>query len=134
MVLRLRVRICFRGKCVEGLGIANSGFVSEVPEVVIPDHMARELLPEGYSLTLVSKVLADGTRTYLPRTVDTLDLYLITEDRTEGPIKVYAYLIRCDFILLSDSTLSALRVAIIDPKEGLWCFRDELGRKVRRGY
>ncbi len=134
MVLRLRVRICFRSKCAEGLGIANSGFVGEVPEVVIPESMAKELLPEGYSLTLVSKVLANGTQTYLPRTVDTLDLYLITEDRIEGPIKVYAYIVKCNFILLNDSTLSALRIAIIDPKEGLWCFRNELGKRIRRGY
>ena len=70
---------------------------------------------------------------YLARTIEPLDLYLITEDRVEGPIKVYAYIVKGKFILLNDSTLSALRIVIIDPRDGIWCFRDELGKKEKRG-
>jgi hypothetical protein len=52
----------------------------------------------------------------------------------EGPVKAYAYITRSPLILLNDALISALRVVIIDPFEGLWCFRDELGRRERRGY
>jgi hypothetical protein len=34
---------------------------------------------------------------------------------------------------LNDALLSRLRVVIIDPFEGIWCFRDELGKRERRG-
>jgi len=34
-------------------------------------------------------------------------------------------------ILLSDSTLKALKVVVIDPVEEVWCFRDEIGKKER---
>jgi hypothetical protein len=62
-----------------------------------------------------------------------VDTYLITEDRVEGPIKTYAYVMRSRLVLLNDAVLSRLHIVIIDPFEGLWCFRDELGRRERRG-
>ncbi len=133
MVLKLRIRLCYENECVESVGIANSGFTGREPEITIPDYIARELLGEGAALMLVDRLLADGSRVSLARTVEPLDLYLITEDRIEGPVKVYAYVIRGRFILLNDSALSALRVVIIDPWRGIWCFRDELGKRERRG-
>ncbi len=133
MVLKLRIRICYKNKCVESVGIANSGFTGREPEITIPEYIARELLGEGVTLTLVDRLLADGSRVSLARTVEPLNLYLVAEDRIEGPIKVYAYIIRGRFILLNDSVLSTLRVVIIDPWKGIWCFRDELGKKERKG-
>jgi len=49
-------------------------------------------------------------------------------------VKAYAYITRSSLILLNDVLISTLRIVIIDPFEGLWCFRDELGRRERRGY
>jgi len=40
---------------------------------------------------------------------------------------------RSRLVLLNDAVLSRLHIVIIDPFEGLWCFRDELGRRERRG-
>jgi len=67
----------------------------------------------------VEKVLADGTRTVLAKTSEQLDLYLVADDRVEGPVKVYAYIVEGRAILLSNSTLKALKVVIIDPVEGV---------------
>ena len=78
-------------------------------------------------------MLADGTRTVLARCEDPLQLYVLAGDRLEGPIEARAYPVKSRFVLLNDAALSALGVAIVDPKEGLWCFRDELGRRERRG-
>jgi len=133
MVLKLKIKLCYKGTCIESIGIANTGFSSRSPEITLPDHLARGILGEGTSLTFVEKVLADGTRTVLARTSEQLDLYLIADDRVEGPVKVYAYIVKGRAILLSDSTLKALKVVIIDPLEGVWCFRDEIGKKERRG-
>jgi len=133
VVLRLRIRLCYRDKCVESVGVANSGFASRSPEIAIPEHLARALMGEGAAVTLVERILADGSRTALARTEEAIDLYAMAEDRVEGPVKAHAYLTRGRVVLLSDSALSALRIVIIDPFEGIWCFRDELGRRERRG-
>ena len=44
MVLRLRIRVCYDEKCVEGLGIANSGFAGKEPEIALPQELVRSLL------------------------------------------------------------------------------------------
>jgi len=133
VVLRLRVRMSYGGKCVEGLGIANSGFAGREPELTLPQELARELLGERSSVVLVERTLADGSKVLFPKLVEPLDVYLAAEDRVEGPVRAYAYATRGRFILLNDALLSALRVAIIDPLEGVWCFRDELGKRERKG-
>ncbi len=131
MVLRLRIKVCHEGKCIECLGIANTGFAGREPEITLPQDVARRLLGPGLNTTLVERVLADGTKVLLTRVEKLLDLYLIAEDRVEGPVKVYAYIVRGGFVLLNDCVLSTLRVVIIDPREGIWCFRDELGKRER---
>ena len=133
MVLKLRVKISYKGKCIESIGIVNSGFAGREPEITLPETLAKELLGETPSLILIDKILADGTRTLLPKTKESLDLYVVTEDRVEGPIKVKAFIVRSRAILINDSATSALHIVIIDPKEGIWCFRDELGKRERRG-
>jgi hypothetical protein len=133
MVLRLRIRVCYGEKCIEGLGIANSGFAGREPEIALPQELVRELVGGAPSVILVERVLADGSRVLLPRLASPLNTYLLTEDKVEGPVKSYAYITRGRFILLNDALLSRLRVVTIDPFEGVWCFRDELGKRERRG-
>jgi len=132
MVVRLRIRVCRGGSCIETIGIANSGFAGRDPEITLPQHMARELFGEELRLVLVERVLADGSRTALARTVDQVDVYVVAEDRVEGPVKAYAYITRGGPVLINDNALSRLRIVIIDPLEGVWCFRDEVGRRERR--
>jgi hypothetical protein len=91
------------------------------------------LISGSPNVILVERVLADGSRVLLPRLVHPLDVYLVTEDRVEGPIKTHVYITRGRFILLNDALLSKLRIVILDPFEGIWCFKDETGKKERRG-
>jgi hypothetical protein len=133
VVLRLRVRVCFEERCIEGLGIASTGFAGKEPEIVMPQELVKELIGGNPSVILVKRVLADGSKVFLPRFVHLLDVYLITEDRVEGPIKTHVYITRGRFMLLNDALLSKLRIVILDPFEGVWCFRDEINKKERRG-
>jgi hypothetical protein len=48
-------------------------------------------------------------------------------------VKAYAYVTRGGFMLLNDALISKMRIVILDPLEGVWCFRDELGKRERRG-
>ena len=132
-MLRLRVKLCRGGSCVEALAVANSGFVGFEPEILAPLRVVEPLLGRSPRVELVERVLADGSVVQLPRTVDPVDVLVVSEDRVAGPVPARVYLGR-GLLLLNDKLLSKLGVAIIDPGEGLWCFRDELGVRVRKGY
>ena len=133
MVLRLKIRICYRDRCIETVAIASSGFIGRDPEITLPRSLVEKLLGRNFSTVIVEKVLADGSIVDLERISESLKLYLLTEDRVIGPVDVHAYIIRGRFVLLNDATLSTLRIVIIDPRDGIWCFRDELSRRERRG-
>lgn len=131
--MRLRVRLCKGESCVEALAVANSGFVGFEPEVMAPHRLVEPLLGRRPRVELVERVLADGSRVQLPRTVEAVDVFAVAEDRVVGPVPARVYIGRGP-LLLNDKLLGRLGIAIIDPGEGLWCFRDELGTRVRRGY
>lgn len=133
MVLKLKVRICYKDKCVESIGVASTGFIGGEPEIILPEHIVREFSGEKLLFTLSERVLADGSRVAMMRSLEPLDLYIVAEDKIRGPVKVYAYTSRGGLVFLNESVISAMRIVIIDPLEGLWCFREELGERVRRG-
>jgi hypothetical protein len=119
VVLRLKVRVCYRNLCTEGLGVANSGFAGREPEITLPEGIARTLFSERPNVTLLERVLADGSRALLPRTTDHVDVYVDAGDRVEGPVKAHAYITRNPLILLNDALINTLKIVIIDPFEGL---------------
>lgn len=133
-LLKLKIRVCKESRCAEVLGIANSGFIGEEPEILLPQNIVRFVLGEEFSTILVERVLADGSKILMPKSVEVLDVYAVAEDRVVGPVQSHAYVSSGGLTLLNDKLLSGLRISIIDPGEGLWCFRDELGLKVRKGY
>jgi hypothetical protein len=65
VVLRLRVRIHYGGRHVEGLGMANSGFAGREPELTLPQELVRELFGESPKMVLMERMLADRNRTLL---------------------------------------------------------------------
>ena len=132
-MLRLRVRLCRNSTCAEVLAIANSGFIGVEPEVVIPVRVSEALLGPSPRVELVERMLADGSRVLLPRALDAVDVYTVEEDRVVGPVRARAY-IGGRYTLLNDKLLGRLGIVIIDAGEGLWCFRDEIGLRARRGY
>jgi hypothetical protein len=42
--------------------------------------------------------------------------------------------LRALYPLLNDKLLGGLGIALIDFAEGVWCFRDELGRREHRSW
>jgi len=113
-MLRLRIRVC-RDSCVEMLGIANTGFIGSEPEIMLP-HQVLERIVESPRLESVERVLADGSRTVLRRTLEYLDISAVEEDRIVGPVKAKAYMSRGGSALLNDKLL------------------DELGKRISRSH
>ncbi len=135
-MLRLRIRIerIDSGVSTEVIGIANSGFVGLEPEILVPMHIANALrLQEVGEPEVYTKITGDGREVDLLRYREAVKVYVVAEDRIEGPV-VSSVLVspRARYVLLNDKLLSKLRIVLIDFGEGIWCFRDELGKKERR--
>ncbi|MEM2194319.1 MAG: hypothetical protein QXY40_00300 [Candidatus Methanomethylicia archaeon] len=137
MVLKLRIRIeRSDGKySVVYEAIANSGFSGKKPEILVPLKLIESFkLRELQEPTPASKISGSGTVIPLIRYIDSAKIYVIEEDRVKGPITADVLIApKAKYILLNDKLLGMLEIVIIDPADGLWCFRDEIGKRVRKG-
>ncbi len=136
MVVRVRLKLkSVTGREVEVSAIVNSGYESINPELLIPVDVGESLqlypvLPSGSEVR--EYVLADGSRARLIKIPSVLEVSVVTEDRVVGPVKCDVVLAeRASEVLVSDKLADAFNISIIAIGEGLWCFRDELGKRVR---
>ncbi len=135
-MLRLKIRVerIDKSESIEVIAIANSGFIGVEPEVLIPSSIAKQLrLHEIEEPETYSKITGDGREVEFLKYRNSVNIYVITEDRIEGPITSTVLISpRARYILLNDKLLSKLKIVLIDFGEGIWCFRDEIGEKERR--
>ena len=132
MVVRLRVRIKSGEHSVTAIAVANSGFEASEPQVVIPLELAGKLgITRGNTLIEEFEV-AGGVKTLGYRLEKPALLELDLEDRESPAVEVVVSALPGEReVILSDYVLSKLGIVILDPYRGLWCLRDEVGRKVR---
>ena len=125
-----------RGGEAEVVALVNSGYETSRPEMLLPASLAHQLglypaLPQGSEVR--EYVLADGTRARLVRIPDALEVSVVTEDRVVGPVKCDVAIAEgAEEPLIGDKLADALSIVALAIGEGLWCFRDELGRRTRR--
>jgi len=134
-MLRLKIRVRRRDLEIEKETnvVVNSGFAGPRPQLLIPKDMARELrFGEIIEPTIVNKRTADGRTVSFITYTNAALVQVVTEDRESPEIPV-DILVGSTIPLMNDALISALKIVIIDAKEGLWCFLDELGKKVRKG-
>ena len=135
MVLRLRVKVerVDGAAQLEEVAVVNSGFGGVRPELLVPREVATRLrLREVVEPEVAYKVTGDGRRVALIRYPSSARVSLVEES---PPAVVVDVLVAegARRTLMNDKLISALSVVVIDPSEGLWCFRHELGHRVRRG-
>ncbi len=136
MAIRLRLRLTRGDASTEVVALVNSGYETVEPEILVPPVTARELhlypeLPQG---SIVKEYrLADGSTTRLIRIPRAVNVYVVEDDRIVGPIESSLVIAeRADEPLISDKLAGRLGIVALDIGEGLWCFRDEIGRVTRR--
>lgn len=136
MAIRLKLKLkSSLNEEIETIALINSGYETSKPEILIPSTLAYSLklyptLPSGSEVR--EYVLADGTRTRLIKIPEAVEVSVVTEDRIVGPIK-------CDVViaekaeepLIGDKLTDALQIVALAIGEGLWCFKDEIGKKTR---
>ncbi|RLF04232.1 MAG: hypothetical protein DRK00_07170 [Thermoprotei archaeon] len=134
-MLRLRVRI----ERIDGsaginvVAIANSGFAGLEPEVLLPlDIVKRLKLHEVTEPEAHVKITGDGREVSLLRYRRAVKVYILADDRVEGPVTSSVVVSPgARYVLLNDKLLGRLRIVLLDFGEGIWCFRDELGKRER---
>ena len=90
-------------------------------------------LPEGSEVKEYS--LADGSSIKLIRIPKAAKASVAEEDRTVGEVDVDVVVSeRAEEALISDKLAGKLGIVALDFSEGLWCFKDEIGRLSRRSY
>ncbi|GAB6945932.1 hypothetical protein JCM16161A_00620 [Vulcanisaeta sp. JCM 16161] len=137
MAIRLRIKLSsIMGKTTVTKALVTTGYETQEPEVLIPRSIAEDLnllpkLPSGSEVR--NYVLADGTVTRLILIPNAVQVWVLENDREVGGIMAHAAVSeRADEVLLSDKLVSKLGIVLLDIGEGIWCFRDEVGKMVRR--
>ncbi|HID90693.1 TPA: hypothetical protein EYP44_01885 [Candidatus Bathyarchaeota archaeon] len=140
MAIRVRVRLrAIKGSSigseVETAALVNLGYEASAPDLVLPAKLAEGLglWPPPREAVPAEGVAAGGQVVEVCYVTNCLEVELLTGDRTQGPIQAnVAIAEREDEVLLSDFLSGVLRIAVEDPIEGLWRFRDEPLSRLRR--
>jgi len=136
VAVRIKLRLVRGNSSVEVIALVNSGYETVEPELLVPPSIARDLslypqLPQG---ALVKEYkLADGSVTRLIKIPMAISVYAVEEDRVVGPVESSLVIAeKAEEPLISDKFTGKLGIAVLDFGEGLWCFREEIGKIARR--
>ena len=133
MVVRVRLRIKGRTGQVELPALVKSGFEADGPQLILPVEVAQELGLLAEATLLEAFEVAGGGRALGYRVRRPIEVELVLEDRE--PIRTEALATVMpgeDEAVMSDFLSSELGIVILDAKRGLWCLRDEIGKRERR--
>jgi hypothetical protein len=136
VAIRVLLRLKRDNKQVDAVALVNSGYETQGPEVLIPSGVAEALglLPSLPSGSVIKEyVLADGSITKLIKVPKALKVSVVENDRVVGDVEVDVVISeKAEEVLISDKLAGVLGIVALDFASGFWCFKDELGRKVRR--
>ena len=134
MAIRLPVKIKFFKKEIETVALANTGYETEEPQILLPSEVAKKLeiwpeLPQGTTVETYTTSIGEGGmysikkkfKVWLPSNParQIHSMAIIAEKEQE--------------VLLSDALISALGIIIEDAKKGLWRVKKRRGGKKWRG-
>ncbi len=132
----MRLGIEYRDKYIEVVGLVNTGYEGDVPEILIPIKTAERLgvwpnLPEE-TLIETYKSASGLMQVYRIRGAR---VYLVGRDIK--PVKVDSYLVVSEYtdeVLINDQLISSLGIVIEDPAKGLWRIRGETRIRESESY
>jgi hypothetical protein len=133
VAVRVRVRIARNGKEIVASALANSGYESETPQVLLPIEAAEILNlwpPEKNLEETVFDTAGSPLRVWVASRA--VKVKVVVEDIDMPFVEADAVIsLIADEILLSDKMISELNIALEDPGRGYWRFTWE-GKEVKR--
>ncbi len=133
MTTWLRIMLRKGSNEVVTCALANTGFEGLGPDILMPVNVAQRLGLglSGGNVEVYAVRTASGIAP-IYRLKENIDVKVLVNDRDTPIIGLTPVVSESvDYVILSDKALTELRVVIIDAGNGIWCFRDELGRVSR---
>ena len=135
MAVRVRLRVRAGSREITTVALVNSGFETEVPQLMIPVALARALglwPPPPEARFVVLGTAGGPVRKYL--IPQALEVSAVEEDREVGPVPCDAIVSPIEEeVLINDKLGGASGIVILDLGTGKWRFKDEEGVS-RRSY
>lgn len=130
MAIRLKIKLCIiheKKRQIETIALANTGYETDEPEVLIPLGLAENLgiWPELPARTRIQTYTTAGGIVKLYRLPDFATIQLATEKASEHHSATLVISEHENEVLLSDAMISKLNIIIEDAKKGWWRSKDE---------
>jgi len=137
MGVRVKLRVTMGGRVVETVALANTGFETDEPQLLVPQAF---LTRNSVSLEVLGRPLVveydtAGGPTLMHVYPKACKVAVVEPDRTSGEVEadLVVSLIERE-VLMSDALIGELGVDIVNPKAGLWRFIDDAAGVIRRSY
>jgi len=134
LAVRVRIKLSRNGREIETSALANSGYESETPQILVPIKLAEQLgfwPPTTDFEESVFESAGGPLRVWIVSkpvkakvVVADVETKWVEADLIISPL--------ADEVLLSDKMISELNIALEDPGRGYWRFSWEPKEKVRR--
>jgi len=127
MGVRVKVRVNYRGASLDLIALVNTGYETDVPEILVPINVAEKLgllprLPEG-TIIETYKTASGLMRVYR---IGGAYVSLLIGDVEERKVETYIVISEyTDESLISDQLTSEFGIVIEDPAKGLWRLKGE---------
>jgi len=115
--------------------IANTGYETEEPEILIPASTARTLgiWPKLPKEANIREYRTAGGITRVVKIPESAEVTVLTEDRSLNSKEVSFVISELESdVLLSDMLLDKLGIELLKPGRGIWRFSDDPAGKTRK--
>jgi len=129
----VRIKLSKNNKEIETNALANSGYESETPQILVPIKLAEELGLWPSTINLEESVFESAggplrvwiaSKSIKVKVVADIETTWVEADLVISPL--------ADEVLLSDKMISELKIALEDPGRGYWRFTWEPKEKIRK--
>jgi len=133
MAVRIRIEIEAGKKKVQTVGLVNTGFETDEPEILLPRKLAEKmgLFPPA-SGSMLQEYEVVGGHVLVIKGSGQIGVRILAADRQTAFVGAFPVISETEReVLISDSLASELKISIEDPKRGLWRLSDDLTRSLR---
>ena len=137
MGVRVRVRILIKDRSVEAHALANSGFETERPQLLVPYAflVRNNINLEDLGRPDISEYDTAGGLIVMYIYHGACKVTVIEHDRISRDVEADLVLLPVEKeILMSDAPIEELGIVLISPRSSLWRFIDDPPEAIRRSY
>lgn len=129
----MKVKLSKNSEEIETSALANSGYESETPQILVPIKLAEQIRLWPPTIHLEESVFESAggplrvwiaSKSIKVKVVADIETTWVEADLVISPL--------ADEVLLSDKMISELKIALEDPGRGYWRFTWEPKEKIRK--